>query len=369
MERSQSRAFALCDRHNNPLTTYCCTDDKVICATCASTEHIGHTIGLVREERKRKQDELKKLKKSFQELLRREDRSTALVQAKARETEDFCEAVLASIIDLLQTHYMSLRQWVENQEKAALKSCTGSEGRGGEEEDWPSVHQLCKKDLTEFTDLKLPFDSLQNKIDSLGNQLEEFCNKGFAAITKNGFDHLPSRTENYGFQQPDMISYDPQNSDEMTVDHQFQGLDEMPDDVTDDELFDDGDDDDDEVTSTVTMNPKTRADFLQYACNLTLDPNTAHKDLLVSPDFKEVKLVPETARGPAVRHPDRFLQRKQLLCKEGLQADHYYEVEVTGCKTEIALAYGAIDRKRFKQSGFGGMKTPGAWTARPLTTL
>lgn len=44
-----------CWRHGSLLDIYCCTDDQIICGVCASAEHRGHTIGLVREERKRKQ--------------------------------------------------------------------------------------------------------------------------------------------------------------------------------------------------------------------------------------------------------------------------------------------------------------------------
>lgn len=44
-----------CSKHRSPLDAYCCTDNQVICAACATEEHTGHTIGLVKEERRRKQ--------------------------------------------------------------------------------------------------------------------------------------------------------------------------------------------------------------------------------------------------------------------------------------------------------------------------
>lgn len=45
----------LCERHSSPLDLYCCSDQQVICAFCASTKHRGHTIGCVGEERRRRQ--------------------------------------------------------------------------------------------------------------------------------------------------------------------------------------------------------------------------------------------------------------------------------------------------------------------------
>ncbi|XP_020789786.2 tripartite motif-containing protein 16-like isoform X2 [Boleophthalmus pectinirostris] len=326
----------LCSKHDNPLNTYCCTDEQVVCVTCASLEHKGHTFVLVREERRRKQNEVKKLKQRYQELLS----TKTHVQEKARETEDFCEAVLTRVIDLLQTQYMSLRQWIQAQETAALSTV---QKQGAAEvkrkcaqldrlthldsdvhflRDWPSVYQLCEKDLTEFTDsLYLPFKLLQKAVGSLGNQLEEFCNKRFTTIKNaNRFDHQVLGTEEDDVQQTDIDSHGHKKSDEMALDDYMKPLGDSYD-----------------------------------ACDLRLDPSTAHEDLLVSRDLKEVRLAPKSARGPAVRYPERFLNRRQLLCKEGLQADCcYYEVEVTGGKTEIALAYKVIDRKSFKKSAFGG---------------
>lgn len=45
----------LCGRHGSFLDVYCCTDEQIICAVCASSEHMGHTIGSVMGESRRKQ--------------------------------------------------------------------------------------------------------------------------------------------------------------------------------------------------------------------------------------------------------------------------------------------------------------------------
>lgn len=98
------------------------------------------------------------------------------------------------------------------------------------------------------------------------------------------------------------------------------------------------------------MNASTVPD----ACSLTFDVTTAHEDLLVSADGREVRLHGGTR--PAHRHPDRFMRRKQLLCRQALRAPRcYYEVEVEGDHAEIALAYRGIDRKSLSVlSAFGG---------------
>ena len=57
----------------------------------------------------------------------------------------------------------------------------------------------------------------------------------------------------------------------------------------------------------------------------------------------------------ALRNPQRFVHRRQVLCREGLQAERcYYEIEVEGGKAEIALAYEGINRKSSTRlSAFG----------------
>lgn len=52
---AETSESTLCGKHNKPLEVYCCTDKQIICAQCASAEHGGHRIGLVKEERRRKE--------------------------------------------------------------------------------------------------------------------------------------------------------------------------------------------------------------------------------------------------------------------------------------------------------------------------
>uniref|UniRef100_A0A3Q4GIP7 RING-type domain-containing protein n=1 Tax=Neolamprologus brichardi TaxID=32507 RepID=A0A3Q4GIP7_NEOBR len=48
---AETSESTLCGKHDKPLEVYCCTDEQIICAQCASAEHGGHRIGWVKEER------------------------------------------------------------------------------------------------------------------------------------------------------------------------------------------------------------------------------------------------------------------------------------------------------------------------------
>ncbi|XP_051816610.1 NLR family CARD domain-containing protein 3-like isoform X3 [Acanthochromis polyacanthus] len=80
----------------------------------------------------------------------------------------------------------------------------------------------------------------------------------------------------------------------------------------------------------------------KYACELTLDPNTAHRNLLLSEDNREVTLVEEDQ--PYHFHPDRFDTFKQLLCRNGLTGRCYWEVKIKNC-FHVAVAYRGISRR------------------------
>uniref|UniRef100_A0A4W5L0U6 SPRY-associated domain-containing protein n=1 Tax=Hucho hucho TaxID=62062 RepID=A0A4W5L0U6_9TELE len=71
--------------------------------------------------------------------------------------------------------------------------------------------------------------------------------------------------------------------------------------------------------------PKTREQLLQYSCQLTLDPNTANTDLSLSKGNRKVTCTDQVQPYPD--HPDRFTNRCQVLCREGLSGRCYWEVE------------------------------------------
>ncbi|XP_073687777.1 NACHT, LRR and PYD domains-containing protein 3-like [Garra rufa] len=87
----------------------------------------------------------------------------------------------------------------------------------------------------------------------------------------------------------------------------------------------------------------------KYFCHLTLDPNTANTQLILS-ENGELKYVDE--QQPYPDHPERFKDVPQVLCRESLTGRHYWEVERTGW-ARIAVAYKTISRKQGTIGKFG----------------
>uniref|UniRef100_A0A3Q3FE37 Tripartite motif-containing protein 16-like n=1 Tax=Labrus bergylta TaxID=56723 RepID=A0A3Q3FE37_9LABR len=87
--------------------------------------------------------------------------------------------------------------------------------------------------------------------------------------------------------------------------------------------------------------PKTRAEFLKYSCDITLDPNTARTQLLLSKRNRKVTVMREHQSYSS--HPDRFTNYLQVLSKESLTGRCYWEVELRGF-VYVAVTYKNISR-------------------------
>ncbi|XP_030222123.1 neoverrucotoxin subunit beta [Gadus morhua] len=78
------------------------------------------------------------------------------------------------------------------------------------------------------------------------------------------------------------------------------------------------------------------------ACELTLDPNTAHRRLSLSEDNRKVTRVREDQSYPD--HPERFDSWRQVLGREALTGHCYWEVEWEGVG-HIGVTYRGITRR------------------------
>ncbi|XP_063049862.1 stonustoxin subunit beta-like [Engraulis encrasicolus] len=93
-------------------------------------------------------------------------------------------------------------------------------------------------------------------------------------------------------------------------------------------------------------------EMLPYSCHFTLDPSTAHRLLHLSEGNRRVERRPGAQSYPD--HPDRFDRWPQVLCREGVSARCYWEVEWSGGGVYIAVSYKSISRKgRGYECGFG----------------
>ncbi|XP_050957657.1 ribonuclease inhibitor-like [Labeo rohita] len=85
------------------------------------------------------------------------------------------------------------------------------------------------------------------------------------------------------------------------------------------------------------------AGLRKYACDLTLDPNTANTRLILSDDNRKITGVED--HQPYRDRPERFDVLLQVLCVESLTERCYWETELSGYKADISVSYKGINRK------------------------
>ncbi|KAJ0000575.1 hypothetical protein NQD34_012417 [Periophthalmus magnuspinnatus] len=106
--------------------------------------------------------------------------------------------------------------------------------------------------------------------------------------------------------------------------------------------------------------PSSREDFLRYACDITLDPDTADPHVSLSDGNTRATFVFEKQRSPD--HPDRF-SVYQVLSREALTGRCYWELEWDG----MVLIAAAMETLRETVS-LEIMGNPGPWTVRAKVT-
>ncbi|XP_050990028.1 NACHT, LRR and PYD domains-containing protein 3 isoform X2 [Labeo rohita] len=83
----------------------------------------------------------------------------------------------------------------------------------------------------------------------------------------------------------------------------------------------------------------------KYACDLTLDLNTANTRLILSERNRKASYVRE--KQPYPDHPERFDECLQVLCRESLIGRSYWEAEGSG-NVCMSVTYSGISRKEWR---------------------
>ncbi|XP_056297166.1 finTRIM family, member 86 [Pseudoliparis swirei] len=94
----------------------------------------------------------------------------------------------------------------------------------------------------------------------------------------------------------------------------------------------------------VNVEPKTRQEMLKFRFQPTMDANTVYRHVQLSDGGRKAAMRAEDLNLPD--HAERFHFWRQALCGEALAGSPYYwEVEWTGKKITIGVAYKEMERK------------------------
>uniref|UniRef100_A0A673HNG8 Tripartite motif-containing protein 16-like protein n=1 Tax=Sinocyclocheilus rhinocerous TaxID=307959 RepID=A0A673HNG8_9TELE len=309
----------ICSKHDRLLEVFCRTEKRCVCLMCVMDEHKNHDAVSAEAERTEKQNQVGEIKgKCQQRIQERQKNLQELKEAikthkrSAKAALEHSERIFTELIHSIRRSRSEGTQMIRDQEKAEVSRAEGLlEPLQQEIDDLKrkdaELEQLLHTDdhihfLQSFQSLSeplestdvprvavspvLPYDDVRKSVSQLKEILEEICKEKIERLSGGGT-----------------------------------------------------------VTETVALkkNIIVMLKKLEYNSHqLTLDPNTMHKQLYLSEE-KRMATYTHTEQ-PYPDHPDRFDVWPQVLCRERVFGRCYWEVEWSG-GVGISVSYKSITRK------------------------
>ncbi|KAM4729123.1 LOW QUALITY PROTEIN: uncharacterized protein FYW61_011888 [Anableps anableps] len=326
VEPSKNLQESICSRHDEVMKMFCRTDQKFICHICLMEEHKGHDTVSAAAERTERQRELEERRGNIQQRIQDREKDVKLLQQKveainhsADQTVEHSEKIFTELICFLQKRSSDVKQQIRSQQETEASR----------------VKELQEKLEQEITELKRKDAELKQLSDTEDHN--QFLHN---YPLRSAFSESPE------FSSLDILP--PYFNDVIVAVSELR-------DKLQDVLRDTWTNISLRPTKVDVLlsgpEPKSRAGFLKYSCEITLDPNTAHNNLAMSEGNRKVTGTFQYLSY--FSHPDRFTNYSQALSRESLTGRCYWEVEWSGA-VYVAVAYKNISRAGSeRESGFG----------------
>ncbi|KAI4877232.1 hypothetical protein NFI96_015054, partial [Prochilodus magdalenae] len=375
VEASTRLQEKICSQHDEMMKIYCRTDQSFICYLCTMHEHKGHDTVAAAAERAERQSELKEVQRKFQKRVQEKEKklqelkqTVNTIKSSAQTAVKDSERIFTELIRSIERKRSEATELIRDQEKNLLSQTEGLlrqleqeiadlKKRNTELEQLEhtedhihfiqtlqslSVSSGCEESHSITVYENLSFDGVRRSISDLKERLEEFCKKEFskisasaAAAVQKTLPSEPTTKEEIpekNFQSAAVQKTFPSeaNTGEKLPEKTFQSA---------------------AVQKTLPSEPTTREEFLQYYCQLTLDPNTGNHKLSLSEQNRVVTYNEEQYNEVEHRYfnrLERFDYWRQVLCKESMSGRCYWEVEWNRGPfgaSSISVSYKGISRK------------------------
>ncbi|XP_078501866.1 E3 ubiquitin-protein ligase TRIM39-like [Lissotriton helveticus] len=315
----------MCREHEEKLKLFCEDDQEPICVVCSmSRDHKPHTVLPIREaaqEYKEKfQSYLYRLKKKLEgilELNRKEETKVTQLEAKFKSQRE-----------KITKEFEMLQKFLEKEKSGHLSNLEEKE----------------KKSLQRIKEKVTKLEEQQFVLGSWITEIELKCQQQEVELLKDAKTVL-SRYENMKDQQMDFYTLAENKEDEEEVVEEEVDL---------------------KIKIIESLEWRWGRRFAEwrwarrFAAAVTLDPDTAHRELVLSEDRRRVRLEDRAQVLPDT--PQRFTKYTTVLGRQRLSSGrHYWEVEV-GDKRGWDL--GVCDEAASRNGKIKLLPVHGFWTVR-----
>ncbi|XP_056467626.1 E3 ubiquitin/ISG15 ligase TRIM25-like isoform X2 [Gadus chalcogrammus] len=360
-------APTICPRHQRPLDLYCREDEEYVCEECAQCGHVGHCVLAPEAERRAKQKELVQMQAAVQIGLQdtKEDlkemslaalQHKASVQALQKESAHLIlelrkglELMGTQVDELLVSHEASLGSRAEGhihrlEQQAAqlywrsqeIDKLVDMQDNVGFLKSFHQIEPLVEAERKEcaLAQQHEALDGIHAALSELQNSVQDLSKESLAKIFRLVNDTTPAQLADGEMDTEGEATHDMSEAAQVNS-ASAPAITPLPH-LPQESLM--------ATAENTDLKPKTREDMLKYRCEPTMDPNTAFRHILLSEGGCKATLRLEN-QNPAV-NPERFQFWRQVFCREPLSGSPFYwEVEWTGLKITIGVAYKEMERK------------------------
>ncbi|XP_075338880.1 tripartite motif-containing protein 16-like [Odontesthes bonariensis] len=327
VEPSKNLQENICSRHNEVIKMFCRTDQKSICYLCSVDEHKGHDTVSAAVERTERQRELEGSRQQIQQRIQDAEKDVKLLQQEveainqsADETVEHSEKIFTELIRLIQKRSSDVKQQIRSHQEAE-----GSRVKDLQKKLEQEITELKRKDA-ELKQLSHTEDHSQFLLNypSVSALSESTHSSSIKIRPLRYFEDVTAAVSELRDKLQDILREEWTNSSLRVTDVDVLLSQPEPE-----------------------PEPESRADFLKYSCEITLDPNTAYRELLLSEGNRKVMVMNQPQSYSS--HPDRFTGWPQVLSRESLTGRCYWEVEWSG----RGGVYVAVAKKNISRAGSG----------------
>ncbi|KAF3702326.1 Tripartite motif-containing protein 16 Estrogen-responsive B box protein [Channa argus] len=307
----------VCPHHNEIMKVFCRTDQQCICYLCSIDEHKSHNIVSAAAEMTKRQTEfrasLQKVKQRIQEReesLKVLEKEVDAINSSAEKAIEHSEKMSTELVQLIEQNTADLKKQIISQQIIEVRRATELDEKQKKE-----LTELKKKDaeLEQLLHITNETMFLQNSPSSL--RLRKYKDAlGVDIRPLQYFEDVTTAVSEASDKVKDSYMKEWNKISKAMI----------------------------EVDCLVTQDPKKKSEFSQFSFPFSLDPNTANAQLLITEGNRKVIAMKEAQFYP--NHPERFMDKSQILSSEFLTRRCYFEVEWSGLGAIVAVAYKDINR-------------------------
>ncbi|XP_061579191.1 E3 ubiquitin-protein ligase TRIM21-like [Cololabis saira] len=293
----------ICTKHDKPLELFCKTDQTCVCMLCSVLDHKTHEFVPLREEYEGKKADLQKTEAEIQQMIQKRRLKIQEIKESQKISNDAADREKAEGVQV----FTDLKESVERRLKEFMKEMEDKQ-KSAEKQAEDFIKDL-EQEICELKKRSSEVEQLSRSEDHL-HLLQRFSSLEDAPPTKNWTEvrvHPPSY--------------------EGTV---VRAVDQL------------------EKNLTEKMKKLFEVELRriqQFEADVTLDPDTAHRKLILSDDGKQV--YDDDVEKNLPDNPERFSHCVCVLGKQSFSSGRFYfEVQVKG-KTDwdVGVARESANRK------------------------